>query len=179
MSSLSKEEKSIEFVFGWYQDQSDALRNYKNEVVQSILIPPVLTPKFFGYTLSEIEEHFEENVNELERLVCFDLISATEGALRVDFYSRIAARKKTDLTRDFKQIRKEKEGRISLEQDIIEKWKEYYPAQKRFFSDLTGLLKYRHWLAHGRYWVPKLGKDYDVESTYSIVEEVMIFIKNN
>ena len=28
--------------------------------------------------------------------------------------------------------------------------------------------KYRHWLAHGRYWEPKLGRIYDYYSLYDL-----------
>lgn len=56
----------------------------------------------------------------------------------------------------FKQKTKCTSYKCSLEQDIIEQcWQEYpciTPKTKQLFSDLKGILKDRHWLAHGRYW---------------------------
>ena len=38
--------------------------------------------------------------------------------------------------------------------------------------DLKGAFKFRHWLAHGRYWDPNLGrKKYDFQSLYALAEE--------
>ncbi len=177
--TFSNQDKTIDYIFSWYEDQSTAMRRYKIDLRASVIAPPILDTKFFGFTLQDIEDYFLESKKELEHLVCFDLISATESALRIDFYTKISDRKRLDITKDFKQIQREKEDRVSLEQDIIEKWKEHYPAEKKYFSALLGLLKYRHWLAHGRYWVPKLGHDYDVQETYDIVENIIDTLKSN
>lgn len=46
---------------------------------------------------------------------------------------------------------------ISIEKDVIETWKNFKTNQKEIFSDFLSLYKFRHWIAHGRYWTPKLG----------------------
>ena len=35
------------------------------------------------------------------------------------------------------------------------------PAPSRLIGDVRGAFKFRHWVAHGRYWVAKLGRKYD------------------
>jgi hypothetical protein len=39
---------------------------------------------------------------------------------------------------------------------------------KSVISDLRGALNYRNWLAHGRYWVAKLGRKYDFFSVLTL-----------
>lgn len=45
------------------------------------------------------------------------------------------------------------------------------------FSDFIGVLNYRNWLAHGKYWSPKLGQKYTPGDTYDIVERLIEKIK--
>lgn len=33
-------------------------------------------------------------------------------------------------------------------------------------------MAYRHWLAYGRFWVAKLGREYDFSSVYTICKEI-------
>jgi hypothetical protein len=39
-------------------------------------------------------------------------------------------------------------------------------------SDFRGALSFRHWLAHGRYWTPKLGRRYAVRDVFEIAERL-------
>ena len=68
---------------------------------------------------------------------------------------------------------------ISLENNIIAIWKQVVPAKKNTFSNFIGLLKYRHWLAHGRYWNPKLEQQYTVQSTCKILQSVIAVIQSD
>lgn len=49
---------------------------------------------------------------------------------------------------------------------------EVHPQYKGFISELITAFKYRHWLAHGRYWEPKLGRIYDYYSLYDLAYEM-------
>jgi hypothetical protein len=39
-------------------------------------------------------------------------------------------------------------------------------------GELRSAFKFRNWLAHGRYWTPKLGRNYDFESLYLLADAV-------
>ena len=43
----------------------------------------------------------------------------------------------------------------------------------KLIGDLRGAFRFRHWLAHGRYWNPKLGQKYDFVSVYSLAANVL------
>ena len=113
---------------------------------------------------------------ELEQLVCFNLISATEAQLRKDFLFKVYNKDKSDIGRRFREIYKSKGNKATLENDIIENWKEFLTERKGDFSNFLGLLNYRNWLAHGRYWVAKLGQNYNPFITYCISEKIIDMI---
>ena len=120
-------------------------------------------------TIEEINEFF----NELDYLTMLDLLAATEAVIRVDFLHRVYNRKKDDLSRQFRQIYQQKGNMVSLDPDILDIWKEFDPAAKRKVSDFKSALNLRHWLAHGRYWTPKLGKDYSPNDVYDIAYNLL------
>jgi len=41
-------------------------------------------------------------------------------------------------------------------------------SYKQIISEYISVLNYRHWLAHGRYWVPKLGRNFDLMTVTTI-----------
>lgn len=176
--SLSGSEKSIEDIWSWYDDQKEALRDFRNKIIQILLTNPHdIHDKFTTLTLEELNEYFDNSAQELEHLVSFDLISATEGTLRADFFNKVFAKDKSNLGREFRKLYKEKGNKISLELDIIEGWKSNHPETKSDFGDLLGLLHYRHWLAHGRYWdIYKKGRIYWADETYGIAESIFNFV---
>ncbi len=59
------------------------------------------------------------------------------------------------MSREFREIYKEKETRVSLEEEIFEVWKNNTTGSTKLISDLRGAFKFRHWMAQGRYWTPK------------------------
>jgi len=63
---------------------------------------------------------------------------------------------------------------VSLEDDILEMWKTYSTVSARIIGDLRGAFRFRHWVAHGRYWVPKFGQNYDFGAIYTLADEVFL-----
>jgi hypothetical protein len=101
------------------------------------------------------------------------LLSAVEAAFRFDYLQRCYMKKKDPLSRTFRGIHKHKGSRALLEDDILNGWKQCAIGLKDILGHLKGVLKYRHWIAHGRYWEPKLGRTkYDYQSVYQLVDTV-------
>jgi len=124
-----------------------------------------LPARFLGY------------IEELEKTSSLTLLSFLEAIFRVDYLTRCYRKEKDDLSRKFRVIYKKKANRASLENDILEIWKKHcYDSEKREYlnliSELIGTLKYRHWLAHGRYWEPKLGRIFDYYYIYELSEQI-------
>jgi len=83
----------------------------------------------------------------------------------VDFLSRVYNKRKDPVSRDFRHIYVSRcdhnKAKVRFEEDILDTWSEHRPEIRSDLGRLKGAMKYRHWLAHGRYWVPKIGWRYD------------------
>jgi hypothetical protein len=158
--SFSYASQTLEEINDYYQVMSEALRKYYNVADMGNSIPP----RFIGLSREELEKELNERLNELDKNVSLSLLSAIEASLRIDYLNRVYRREKDELSKAFREIHKKKANKASLEEDILSSWKIVHPEYKSIFSDILGALKYRHWLAHGRYWVPKLGRQYDFYS---------------
>jgi hypothetical protein len=128
--------------------------------------------KFTGYSVQEVREEQSLRLDELDKNSAFNLLAALEASFKVDFYLRCYDRKKDDLSRSFRAIYKVKGDRISLEEDIFEAWKAHLPVAKSLLSELKSAFRYRHWLAHGRFWTPKFPRQYDFLSLYLLAEAI-------
>ena len=127
---------------------------------------------FAGMTKSEIECELDVITEENEHLVALNLLASVEAAFRVDYLQRCYRRKKDPLSLALRTIHDAKGNYASLEDDIFTAWKENTSSPNSIVSDLKGAFKYRHWLAHGRYWEPKLGKKYDYFSVFTLAQQV-------
>lgn len=130
--------------------------------------------RFPGYTMNEVRAEMEGLLSEHDRRSALALLAALEASFRIDYLQRRYRREKDPLSRSLRAIFGRKEERASLEEDILGAWKDYsnIPSARVIVQELRGALKYRHWLAHGRYWVPKLGQKYDYQGIYILAQAV-------
>ena len=98
---------------------------------------------------------------------------ALEAALRIDFLSRVKFKKKDTVSRAFRELYKQQKMQVRLNEDILEVWKYCHPEFRPLVSQLRSALRYRHWLAHGRYWIPKLDRSYDYASVYDLASQTI------
>ncbi|MCP4113718.1 MAG: hypothetical protein GY749_50690 [Desulfobacteraceae bacterium] len=127
--------------------------------------------RFAGYTAADLANELRIRADELGRSSSLSVLAALEAVFRIDYLQRNYKKKKDVLSRKFRDIYKEKNIRVSLEDDILDAWKENAYGASQLISDLKGVYKYRHWLAHGRYWQPKMGRQhYDYASVYELAE---------
>ena len=131
---------------------------------------------FYDYSEDEVEQQFEIEVLEAERDAALNLLAAIEAMFRIDYLIRSENKDKTPLTKRFRALFANYQHRISLEESIFEEWKESELIKPAVISELRGAFKYRHWLAHGRYWVLKSGrKHYDFYYLYNLANQVKQF----
>ena len=120
---------------------------------------PILNNKYSGMTQREFDDIKERHLLELDYSASLKILAAIEASFRIDYLQRVYARKKDDLSREFRKLHRQKGPRVNLESDVLDAWKTH--TNSSLFSELKGAFKFRHWLAHGRYWTPKLGQKYD------------------
>ena len=124
-------------------------------------------------TSQELEDQFEWAKAELDFHLMLGILAALEAHFRRDFKFRCKNRLKDDLSREFRKLKRKRKDRVRLDEDILDAWKNHHPVHNRLVSDIRSALNLRHWLAHGRHWLPKLGRNYDFTDveilTYSVL----------
>ncbi len=135
---------------------------------------------FVGYTNNQLKTELHGRLEELNKSCSFLLLTVVEARLRIDYLKRCYEKRKDDLSRRFRKINKEcgeKRERPDLSDDILDAWKQH-GASAPLVSEIRGAWNYRNWLAHGRYWKPKLGRKYDYRGLFELTSAVERLIQN-
>ena len=136
-------------------------------------VSPSYSVRFTGYRPEEVRDELGERMAELDRNTTMSLLAAVEAAFRIDYLQRCYQKKKDSVSRQFRGIYKKKGTRASLEEDIFEVWRNNTTGSTKLIGDLRGAFKFRHWMAHGRYWTPKFGQKYDYLSVYPLAAQAL------
>lgn len=150
-----------------YNDIDASVRNY------FLLATTTPLTRFAGYSSAELEMEMRTLLSEHERSIALSILAALEAAFRVDYLQRCYRKKKDSLSAALRIIYTKKGPRASLEEDILQAWKDQTSASRQIIAEVRGAFRYRHWLAHGRYWVPKLGQRYDYNGLYILAEAIL------
>lgn len=135
-----------------YGDMIEALVQLERAGRAGQLAPP---SQFAGMTLTEFDDRLRDMRTELDREVSLALLASCEALLRVDFWDRVARRRKEprDVRARFKALADRDGERVRLD-DILDVWRDAVGGPSRFDA-FREYLRVRHWLAHGRYWTLK------------------------
>jgi len=135
--------------------------------------------EFIGYTEDELKEEFKRLQCEVEKCAVFNILTTLEAEFRMDFFIRVKRKYKCSISKKFRDIykqyeKKHKENRIPLKEEILRVWKEEFPKLKSIIDPYIEALNYRHWLAHGRWWKPKVRYDekYDFDTVYRLAQSI-------
>jgi uncharacterized protein YutE (UPF0331/DUF86 family) len=160
--SFSNEELPIKEINSYFVTTEKALRSFYQ--------PKNLD--FATYTSEELSNELERRIDELDKSTAFTVLAAIEAHLRIDFSQKCAKRKIDLLSKKFRELNEEKGQKLPLD-DILEIWRQHI-SRKSVISELRGALKYRNWLAHGRYWKAKLGQKYDYYSVLILAKNIQM-----
>jgi hypothetical protein len=166
--SFSNEKLELVEIANYYSDSEQSFKMYylnNNHALEE---------RFFGYSREDLANELRSRIEELNHTSSLTLLATLEAAFRIDYLQRNYKKKRDPLSRSFRNLFKTKNSKASLEDDILEAWKSNAHGTSKIIGDLKGALKYRHWLAHGRYWTPKMGRqNYDYATVYELVETVL------
>ncbi len=166
--SFSKENLNFSSILDHHIDLQNSLKEYYIHAYNN----NTLAIKFMDYTKDELFDEYKNRIIELEKSTIFTMLSSLEASFRIDYLQRNYNKCKDNVSKDFREIHREKENKASLENDILTTWKNHHPENKAIISELIGAFKFRHWLAHGRYWTPKLGRKYDYTYIYELSSQI-------
>lgn len=123
------------------------------------------------YSQNIYDEVLEKSLTELDVSSSFLVLSSLEATIRLDYLRRVYDRRRDSLSRAMRLLHRRKENHARLEGDLIRLWRQETDMSKALLGELAGAFRYRHWLAHGRYWKPKLGRKYDYLSVFGLAQE--------
>ena len=161
---------SISDVAAYHQDAESSLRLY--------FTPgnPTFVARFAGYVPSELAEELAERLNETDLRSALAIMTRIEAAFRIDYRQRCKKKQPDGVSIAFRRLRKAygaSDWQVPLERKIFETWRTVYPDTSRLIGELKGAFQFRHWLAHGRYFEPKLGRKYDYQYLYLLASAVL------
>jgi hypothetical protein len=164
--SFSGRELSLSNIDDHYRDSEGALRHYFSSA------SPTYASRFLGYTAAEVTEELNERLTEAELAASFTLLASVEAAFRIDFLQRCYRKDKAGISRHFRELNRRRPGRIKLDEDIFGSWASNIDELRSITNKLRTAFTFRHWLAHGRYWTPKFGRQFDYLYLYQLADEV-------
>lgn len=136
--------------------------------------------EFFAGNSQRLHERFPTDKRDDARDLCLEeldfsssmsVMSALEAAIRRDYLSRVYERRRDTLSRELKALHGAKGNKAKIDADLLRLWRENTSISPALISTVTIAFKHRHWLAHGRYWVLKLGRKFDYVTLYQIADE--------
>lgn len=145
----------IDELEAYHRDIEAALRFYFSPSA------PDFSRRFVGRSRDEIDNELSARLVESDVRSVFMTLTSLEASFRGDFDFRCTNRLKDPLSVRFRTIKKARRDKVRLDEDILESWREHSPAIRRLIGELRGAFKFRHWLAHGRYWTTRPGRHYD------------------
>ena len=164
--SFSGQEKSLTEIAEHYESLVAAVREYYSSASCSY------QDRFGLRAKVEVDTELSKHLDEIDLNIAFNIMSATEAALRLDYLNRAYQKRRDNLSRELREVYKLKAESASLEDDILAAWTATGTMPTRLAGDLRGAIKYRHWIAHGRYWEPKLGRRYDYFTVFNIADSI-------
>jgi len=168
--TLRQKTLSITEVAEYHRDVESSLQLYftRNN--------PRFVARFAGYMLSEVANELAERLIETDLRSALAIMVRIEATFRIDYLQRCNSKGADDLSIAFRKLRRKygaKHARVPLEQGILEAWRAVYPGTSTLIGELSRAFRFRHWLAHGRYFTPKLARKYDYQSVYILATSVL------
>jgi len=140
----------ISSILWFFDSMVETLNQYQVHVLSSSVAPF----HFVHPTNAEILEAFRDLRIELDKEVVLSLVAAIEAEIRKDYLLRATRKKRsTAVGKKFRVLYSRYKERIRLE-DLVITWRDVV-GPSNLFNELLRLIKHRHWLAHGRYWIEK------------------------
>lgn len=157
----------------FYQMSSDAIQKYYDSILNDNIQPP---PRLFGAPTNQVTDERRAQLSELECNVVLTILATIEAWFRLDYSSRAREKASDALSMKFRKIHKKVGLKASLKRHILKEWRNILLEDKDTISEYKGALKYRNWLAHGRYWAP--AQKYDYLGAYQIAEKIKTIVPN-
>lgn len=152
------------------------IANYQLDAEKSLRLyfsqgNPSFTAIFAGYRMSDVEAMLADMLSETDMRSGLVLMAQIEAAFRVDYKERSKRKGADALSIELRRLWKKKGRHARLEDEIWDVWRDIDPSTRQTIGQLRSVFKFRHWLAHGRYW--NIGNKYDFQTLYLLADGVL------
>lgn len=122
----------------------------------------------FGFSSNQhVMDAYKKEADEFETSTCLTVLSALEARFRIDYLARVDKKLKDPLSRAFRKLYGRHKTELRFD-DLLNVWKNHAPSSTLYIGQLKTAQIYRHWLAHGRYWTPRLGRRHGFADLYEL-----------
>ena len=139
---------------------------------------PNFAIRFKSWTKDEIRVERDERLREADAASAMMALASIEAAFRVEYLRRCFEKSKDSLSRELRDLYRDKGQSVSFSDDLLEVWRNHGTMSAKLIGEIRSAFGYRHWLAHGRYYVTKLGRNYNIASVYNLAQEVETNLKS-
>ena len=161
---MPKQLVSLVDIASYQQDAEASLRLYFTAA------NPNFAALFAGYLQSEVAAQLAERLSETDMRSALVIMARVEAAFRIDYKQRCHKKKSDAVSVAFRKVFKRRREKARLDEDILETWCQSTPSTRPLISQLRGVFKFRHWIAHGRHW--PVGNKYDFQTIYQLADGV-------
>jgi hypothetical protein len=131
---------------------------------------PSYPVRFDRYAATKVAYELRERLREVDLTSSLTVLASVEAAFKIDYLQRCYLKGKDPVSRAFRYIYKNKQWHASLEDEIFDVWAKNSSVPRPIIGELRGAFKFRHWLAHGRYLTPKLGRRYNFDDVFALAD---------
>jgi hypothetical protein len=132
---------------------------------------PDFVVRFASDSPSEVVAKLADRINETDMRSALAIMARIEAAFRRDYQQRCVLKQPDPVSIAFRKLSRTRRKRVRLDEDIWEVWRQNHPLTGPLIGQLRGAFKFRHWLAHGRYW--QVGRKYDFQTLYILADGVL------
>ena len=160
---------SISAVAEYHRDAESALRLYFTEANPGFVAHLTDSP-------GEVQKALVDRLDETDLRSALAIMTRIEAIFRIDYRQRCKKKLPDGVSIAFRRLRKAygaPDWKVPLEKKIFDTWRTVYPDTSSLIGELKGAFQFRHWLAHGRYFQPKLGRKYDYQDLYLLAITVL------
>lgn len=112
-------------------------------------------------TTNELADRLTWSLAEIDRQFIFSLLAEIEALFRADFKRRKDAKLADPLSIKCRKIAKNQGKKVRFDEDILTAWKAFAPQTGPLVGEVRTAWRVRNWFAHGRTFIPKLGRKPD------------------
>jgi hypothetical protein len=124
---------------------------------------------FYGITSAQLLDVLKEMGQEVELESSLALMASFEARLRVDYLTRgrrgLGGVAPSDAF--IRRLWSKFEERLPLE-ELLDAWRDATQAEPDLVGRFKQLMRFRDWLAHGRYWPPKGFAGFDTNTVVRV-----------